>query len=213
MSVSRQIGWSNESNLLYQILKQLTRLTAVIFGLKPKYKVFTALLTQSGGTDELTLSSGAVTKGVTYRIDGASDGDFSNVGAPTNEGSTYFIAINNEIPNSYGSAQLIYNSGAPVVTVLENTIGNIWFTYVAVGVYNLNSDLLFTSKTFIPNGTSIGPTVFNALIESDGSGYGGKGYFFYKADPGTVRVSTLVDPELFEDSVLNTTPIEIRVYN
>ena len=48
MQVSRQIGWSQESNLLYQILKQLNQLTSVIFGLKPKYKVYTALLTQEG---------------------------------------------------------------------------------------------------------------------------------------------------------------------
>lgn len=45
-SVSRQIGWSQEANLLYQILKQVTRLTAVIFSLKPKYKVYSALLVQ-----------------------------------------------------------------------------------------------------------------------------------------------------------------------
>jgi hypothetical protein len=47
-SVSRQIGWSQESNLLYQILKQLTRLTSIIFKLNPKYKVYTVTLTQSG---------------------------------------------------------------------------------------------------------------------------------------------------------------------
>ena len=45
-SISRQIGWSNESNLLYQILNQITRLTAVIFSLKPTYKVYSALLEQ-----------------------------------------------------------------------------------------------------------------------------------------------------------------------
>ena len=46
MNVSRQIGWSQESNLLYQILNQITRLTAVIFSLKPTYKVYSALLSQ-----------------------------------------------------------------------------------------------------------------------------------------------------------------------
>ena len=46
MNVSRQIGWSNESNLLYQILKQITRLTSVVFGLKPKYKEYTAIYSQ-----------------------------------------------------------------------------------------------------------------------------------------------------------------------
>jgi hypothetical protein len=44
--ISRQIGWSQESNLLYQILNQLNKLTSVLFGLKPKYKVYTALLSQ-----------------------------------------------------------------------------------------------------------------------------------------------------------------------
>jgi len=50
--ISKQIGWSNESNLLYEILKQLNKLTSTIFGLKqaaaPKYKVYTAIITQSG---------------------------------------------------------------------------------------------------------------------------------------------------------------------
>jgi hypothetical protein len=52
MNVSRQIGWGNESNLLYQILKQLNKLTSALFSLKeaatPNYKVYTALLTQTG---------------------------------------------------------------------------------------------------------------------------------------------------------------------
>jgi len=48
--ISRQIGWSNESNILYQILNQLTRLAGIITGLKPTYKVYTALYTQNGVT-------------------------------------------------------------------------------------------------------------------------------------------------------------------
>lgn len=55
MNISKQIGWSNESNLLYQILKQLTRLTSVMFNLKPKYKVFTALVTQTGSESPVAL--------------------------------------------------------------------------------------------------------------------------------------------------------------
>ena len=47
---SRQIGWGTESNLLWQILKQLTRLTSIMFSLKPNYKVYTVLLSQSEGT-------------------------------------------------------------------------------------------------------------------------------------------------------------------
>lgn len=47
---NRQIGWSQESNLLWYILSQLKRLSSVIFSLKPKYKVYTAFLSQSGSS-------------------------------------------------------------------------------------------------------------------------------------------------------------------
>jgi hypothetical protein len=51
MGISKQIGWGTESNILYEILKELKRLKSTIFGIKPKYKVYTALLTQSGTND------------------------------------------------------------------------------------------------------------------------------------------------------------------
>jgi hypothetical protein len=201
---NRQIGWSQESNLLWQILKQINKLTSVIFGLKeaatPKYKVYTALLTQSGEDDPLTLSSGAVTKGVTYYITDASDGDFSNVGAPSNDDSTWFVAINDEVPNNYGSALLSYNTGAPVVTVLENTIGNIWFEYVSSGNYRMSSNELFTlGKSW----SVIGPSdLINNLLYQQ--------IFFnniYEYDIATFSEGNLTNSLLFN------TPIEIRVYN
>ena len=40
---SRQIGWGTESNLLWQIL------TSVLFGLKPNYKIYVALLSTTDG--------------------------------------------------------------------------------------------------------------------------------------------------------------------
>lgn len=51
----QQIGWSTESKLLWQILQKLIRLTGVIFNIKPKYKVYTALLTQSGTNDPVAI--------------------------------------------------------------------------------------------------------------------------------------------------------------
>ena len=111
------------------------------------YKVYTALLTQAGTSNILSLSSGAVSQSVTYQIDGA-DGasDFSNVGGPpvgTGDG-TYFVATNSDVPNDYGAANLIYDTAVPVVTVLENTIGDTWWTYGSDGRYYINSDALFT---------------------------------------------------------------------
>lgn len=214
-SVSRQIGWSQESNLLYQILKQITRLTSVIFGLKPKYKVFTALVSQSGESEELLLNSGAVTKGVTYKIDGANDGDFSNVGAFSNESSTYFIATNNEVPNSYGSAQLIYNPGAPVTVILENTIGNVWFIYETPGIYSLNSDSLFIEgKTFMDNAGLEAYNVFNRIINDSIFGGTQKGYYFIKQGESIINLKTLEDPETPADSIIgNPICMEFKVYN
>jgi hypothetical protein len=198
--ISRQIGWSNESNLLYQILNQIIKLTSVVFALKPKYKVFTALLTQSGADNPLSLNSGAVTKGVTYRIDGGNDGDFSNVGAPSNDDSTSFIAINDEVPNSYGTCSLLYNTATPTVKVLENTLGNLWFEYESVGIYRVDSNNLFTNnKTVVFGGFS------NLSLD----------VFFYIPD-GEITINNIKlftgDP-LFSDNYLNNTPIEIRVYN
>jgi hypothetical protein len=150
--VSRGIGWSQESNLLYQILKQLNKLTSIMFGLKPKYKVYSALLTQSGEDNNLQIYSGDLIIGVTYVIsDDSGNPDWTNVGAPNNNYGTQFIATAT-IPNSWGdeTASLIYNTAAPVATVLENTIGNIWWEYSNVGNYFCFSDQLFTeNKTFV----------------------------------------------------------------
>jgi|LakMenEpi03Aug12_release.lakeMendotaPanAssembly.Ray.scaffolds.fasta_scaffold103928_4 hypothetical protein len=209
MNVSRQIGWSNESNLLYQILKQLNRLTSVLFGLKeaatPKYKVYTALLTQNGADDFLELSSGPVTKGVTYVIAIDSDGDFTNVGAPNNNENTFFVAINNETPTSYGSCVLNYNPGTPVANVLDNTIGNIWFTYLAVGVYSINSNGLFTSDQ------TTALTTFNdccdySLIDKPFIAMN----TFNTVD--SVLISSAIDG-VYTDNVIKHMTIEIRVYN
>jgi hypothetical protein len=117
----------------------------------PKYKVFTALLSQSGGDDLQSQDSGSLTIGRTYLINSTPSlygSDFTNVGAPNNNQGTYFVATGttpnwgiNPDPN-----MLDYNTGAPVAIVLENTIGNIWFSYVSPGVYHVNSDGLFTTE-------------------------------------------------------------------
>lgn len=167
------------------------------------YKVFTALVTQIGGDNSVELTSGAVTKGVTYYITDGSDGDFSNVGAPSNDDGTWFIAINDEVPNSYGTALLRYNTGAPVVTVLENTIGNIWFTYNTTGEYPVNSNDLF-----IENKTTIDIDAYG----QDGNAAGG----------AFISTNTLFTPSNFNilttkggsaDDILRKNRLEIRVYN
>ena len=46
--ISRQIGWSQESNLLYEILRKLGELAGIAAKVKP-YKVYSALITDDGG--------------------------------------------------------------------------------------------------------------------------------------------------------------------
>lgn len=171
------------------------------------YKVYTALLIQSGGDDPQSLSSGALTKGVTYKIDGGNDGDFSNVGSPSNDDSTSFVAINDEVPNNYGTCVLLYNTGAPVVTVLENTIGYVWFTYNNIGSYAVISDGLFIADK-------------TTCITSQ-SAYTLSGRtFIYRDTESLIYIETQDFFSMFNDlapgaanDILARTMLEIRVYN
>ena len=169
------------------------------------YKVYTALLTQSGGDGEGYTAGGDLTIGVSYRINTLAIGmDFTNVGALNNDIGTWFVATGTT-PNSWGidgDEVLFYNPGAPTVTVLENTIGNIWFTYESAGVYYLNSSNVFLeNKYFAPMPASL-------YDEGVNQGGGGSGYNWVRFSNSIVIISLLNG-----DNQLNNTPIEIRVYN
>lgn len=165
------------------------------------YKVYTALLTQSGVDNQQNITSGILTKGVTYRIE-SGDGDYSNVGAPNNNEYTYFVATADAEPTTWGLLGLSYNTGAPVVTVLENTIGNVWFTYDGVGNYSIYSDGLFTENK----------TTFSIILMGDdlSNGYLCKGYI---QEPNSCSIVTGDISTNYDDVLYWKTPIEIRVYN
>jgi hypothetical protein len=168
-----------------------------------KYKVFTALLTQSGGDNSIGVSGegGTVTIGTTYLINENPDNDDLTIyGAPNNDVGTYFVANQTGILNYTDSLQLIYNGGAPVVTVLENTIGNIWFIFENTGRYFANSNALFTdNKTTVFGGYNNGDSqVYVNYISGNNTN---SGIYIQTGDPTA------------SNSYLNNTPIEIRVYN
>jgi hypothetical protein len=180
---------------------------------EPSYKVYTALVSQIGSDEQKGEDTGLLTIGVTYYINNDSPGmDFTNVGAPNNIAaeSTYFVATGTT-PASWGSNEdtgnntLLYNVAAPVVTVLENTIGDVWFVYSSVGEYRMYSNSLFTSnKTVslndqtrcIDNGRS---TFYNLKITNP--------------DPGQINITVLNDDLDGINDKLTSKPIEIRVYN
>jgi hypothetical protein len=169
------------------------------------YQVFTALLTQSGGFNPLSLSSGAVQEGVSYRVRDANEtADFSNVGGPgLGQAFDYiwFIATASATPNSYGNGQLEYNTGAPVVTVLENTIGDIWFTYTNTGRYSIISNGLFTDNKTTTFGSQYNQELDVAIYFTTGGA----------ATSSEIPITTADGAP--SDGYLQNTPIEIRVYN
>ena len=170
----------------------------------PTYKVYTALLTQSGGDNIQYINwdddPNTLTIGVTYTITENTATNFIPNGAPNNNVGTSFIATSSIVDwdnSNIGPNQVSFNTGAPVVTVLENTIGNVWFTYLEAGVYQFNSDELFTlNKTliFIGNAGSFIGVAYSSSTNS-----------------GELDMNNPVGAR--EDSTLLQTPIEIRVYN
>ena len=172
----------------------------------PAYKVYTALLTQSGGDVPQGINGDEaipLTIGVTYEIVDNTGLDVTNVGSPNNNIGTKFVATGTT-PNSWGNidgwAILGYNTGAPVVTVLENTIGNIWFTYDSIGVYLIKSSALFSILTYVD-----GKGFVNGADENIK-------YSICTSDENT-NVITTTNNVTLDDSLLYNTPIEIRVYN
>jgi len=236
---SRQIGWGTEDNLLWQISKQLEQLTNVTAQActtttstssstttttttLPVYRVYTALLTQTGeGNNPNAVSDTPLLPGVTYEIIDNDSGtvDFTNVGAPNNTVGTRFVATGTT-PTSWGdnlSGQLQYDSSAPTVVVLENTIGNIWFTYVATGKYQCSSDNLFIEdKTTVfisdtvndKSANSVDPLTARVLC----SIYTGKQPVGLNIFTGTVD-GTFADDIITNPDLQFYVTLEIRVYN
>ena len=171
------------------------------------YKSFTALLTQSGGDNLDSKTEGLTTIGVTYLItdnEGDDGWDFTNVGAPSNDVGTYFIATGTTPANWY-NGYLLYNTGAPVATVLENTIGNVWFTYVQVGEYSVNSNNLFIlNKTAFIGSTFYNNDTDNIIICNT---------YLPISTSNQLAINCRNVGNNGIDGQLNNTTIEIRVYN
>jgi len=143
--ISKQIGWSQESNLLWYILKQLNQLTSALFGLKeaatPKYKVYTALLTQSGENAPtatiLENTIGNITFGISsvgnYTVESnglfISDKTYFSVSfvSDTSTGCTFGI---NDESSLYIEGYLRIGDGA------ITSIDNLYNTPIEIRVYN-----------------------------------------------------------------------------
>jgi len=87
---------------------------------------------------------------------------------------------------------------APEAIVLENTIGNISFSYGGVGVYNIIKDTPFDdNKTFV-------------ILTQNNTNYDGTTEFYVD---GNIVITTLDWNDGNTNGILYKTPIEIRIYN
>lgn len=175
------------------------------------YKVYTALVSQSGESEFLGVNTGDLTIGISYQIieNDGTGWDFTNVGAPNNNIGTWFVATG-ITPNSWGTNEggdfgtLQYNAGAPTVTVLENTIGNIWFDYNDVGSYVINSNNLFTENTTVSLNDQ------TRCIDSSNNTYN---LYVTTNNVNYLYIQTLNEDLDATNDRLTSKPIEIRVYN
>lgn len=168
------------------------------------YKVFAANIFQDGEDGSTNSNQGSLDMGVTYRINANSPGmDFTNVGAPNNDLDTYFIATG-EVPASWGVDEgsiniLKYDKGAPVVVIMENTLGNVWFKYDGVGQYTMESTNLFADfKTWFAK-----PIYSKGLDQV---------YMYYDTSD-KLWVESTQDNVGTNDVLTSGASIEVRVYN
>lgn len=99
---------------------------------------FKANLSQAGTSNVQTITSGALTVGVSYEITDYNTGDdFTNVGAPSNALAVKFIATGTTPANFSNSSELTYNQGAPVAKIFDCPKGMTpFFQMNSKGSYN-----------------------------------------------------------------------------
>lgn len=170
------------------------------------YKVFTALTLQSGDSSKLNLSVGSSFEiGRTYIIASYVAGDdFTNIGATQNATGSVFIATG-ATPSVWNekSSTIEYITGAPVVNILENTLGHVWFEYITTGQYSLKSNQLFTdNKTTITIGSEGYSGDYNRIINISRE----------DSNSSQIFIEAYSDTTL-SDGLLYYTTIEVKVYN
>jgi hypothetical protein len=98
-----------------------------------------------------------------------------------------------------------YDGDAPVATVLENTLGEIIWTYDAIAQYHCNSNSLFT----------VGKTVntLDQTVSISGPSDIVYSTYFKQLDVNTLQLRNFDSALNGVDNLLEDKLIEIRVYN
>lgn len=188
------------------------------------YKVFTALLSQNGTVDSTKTvgnSNGGplkqvttLYKGATYTIDeNPNNTDLSALGAPNSSVGTKFISALDADLVAYNldvAVVLSFNQAGIIAQVLDNTIGDVWFTYEGIGIYAMRSDNLFPlektttfNSTFYSFNTESVVTLSTPSLETNTEN-------MIKLTAATIGNGSLV---LNDGLIIPGVLLEVRVYN
>ena len=215
--------WILDNGDVYECVEN-TAEDAVWKQIAPKYRVFTALLAQNGTVDSTKTvgnSNGGplkqvttLYKGATYTInENPNNTDLSALGAPNSSVGTKFISTLDADLVTYNldvAVVLSFNQAGIIAQVLDNTIGDVWFTYEGIGIYALRSDNLFTlEKT-----TTFNSTFYNFATESVVT-LSTPSWETNTNSMVKLTAATLGNGALALNDGLITTPVvlEVRVYN
>ena len=172
------------------------------------YKVYTALLSQNGASVPSGIEgSENIVKGVTYYIyQNLLNYDLTPYGAPNSDPGTYFVSNTSVTLTTSDDLILNYDQGAPTVKVLENTIGNVYFSYNETGQYDINSGGLFSTDKTTGNNAIFydgGVDSLCAMFMSD----------FTISSITMYSTKNLGGSGTYYDSLFSNVFIEIRVYD
>ena len=125
------------------------------------------------------------------------------------------ITIASKLPYKVYTALVTQNlDEPPVANILENTLGDIVWTYDSGGIYygTLNGAFI-TNKTFLQGSWGSSGKIYGVPAYNDDTTDVGTFIMITREDSNTIRITTLVYPEIISNGLLKDFPIEIRVYN
>lgn len=119
---------------------------------------------------------------------------------------SYFSSIFAPSPNYkvYRALMTQVGTAAPIVNVLENTLGNIVWAYSSTGLYTGTLDGAFSETKYFA------PIPIQGLDSGVNDGGGGDSYTYYIIDSSTILLTSGIPPD---NNILSNSPIEIIVYN
>jgi len=165
-------------------------------------KQYKFLLSQSGGDDPQTATSGSLTQGVTYEILSIETGDdFTPSGAPNNDVGTKWIA-NGTAPTWSNGSELGWNGGAPYIYAQISNYSSypFWFTYQTTGLY-------FAEKTDSFDDTK----TWYVINEQSDDVSDNIGKSRIKLQSGYLQITSIDTSGSLSNSILDRTPVLIEI--